>query len=70
MKIHAEPKPLHEPLAGGTEGATVVVEPLIAGHVSWPRDMMESPGGRFLTLRLARACSRAPTAGPCPAPPS
>jgi N-acyl homoserine lactone hydrolase len=55
MKIHAEPKPLHEPLAGGKQGATVVVEPLIAGHVSWPKDTMESPGGRFLTLRLARA---------------
>jgi N-acyl homoserine lactone hydrolase len=55
MKIHAEPKPLHEPLAGGTQGATVTVEPLIAGRFSWPRDMMESPGGRFLTLRLARA---------------
>lgn len=55
MKIHAEPKPLHEPLSGGTQGATVVVEPLIAGRVSWPKDMMETPGGRFLTLRLARA---------------
>jgi N-acyl homoserine lactone hydrolase len=55
MKIHAEPKPLHEPLAGGSANATVTVEPLIAGRVSWPRDLMESPGGRFLTLRLARA---------------
>jgi glyoxylase-like metal-dependent hydrolase (beta-lactamase superfamily II) len=55
MKIHAEPKPLHEPLAGATPNATVVVEPLVAGHVSWPQVMMESPGGRFLTLRLARA---------------
>ena len=53
MKIHAEPKPLHEPLPGGTQGATVSVEPLIAGYVSWPKDMMESPGGRLLTLRLA-----------------
>ena len=55
MKIHAEPKPLHEPLAGGSDGATVSVEPLIAGHVSWPLAMMESPGGRFLDLRLGRA---------------
>lgn len=54
MKIHAEPKPLHEPLAGGTEGATVSVETLIAGHVEWAKDMMESPGGRFLTLKLLR----------------
>jgi N-acyl homoserine lactone hydrolase len=55
MKIHAEPKPLHEPLAGGKPDATVVVEPLIGGHVSWPAATMESPGGRFLTLRLMRA---------------
>jgi N-acyl homoserine lactone hydrolase len=54
MKIHAEPKPLHEPLAGGKQGATVVVEPLIAGRISWPKDFMETPGGRFLTLRLLR----------------
>src|SRR5512133_1726258 len=55
MRIHAEPKPLHEPLSGGKPGATVVVEPLVAGHVSWPKDLMESPGGRFLTMRLSRA---------------
>jgi N-acyl homoserine lactone hydrolase len=52
MKIHAEPKPLHEPLAGGAEGAGVSVEPLIAGHVSWPQIAMEWPGGRFKDLRL------------------
>ena len=38
MKVHVEPKPLHEPLAGGTPGATVTVEPMVAGHVDWPRD--------------------------------
>ncbi len=69
MKIHAEPKPLHEPLAGGTSGATVAVEPLIAGHVSWPRDMMESPGGRLLTARLARGLFSSANRWrvPCPA---
>jgi N-acyl homoserine lactone hydrolase len=55
MKVQVEPKPLHEPLAGGTPGATVVVEPMVAGSVSWSRAMMESPGGRFLTLKLLRA---------------
>ena len=55
MKVQVEPKPLHEPLAGGTPGATVVVEPIVAGHVTWSRSMMESPGGRFLTLKLLRA---------------
>ena len=55
MSVHVEPKPLHEPLAGGTAGATVIVEPMVAGTVTWPRTMMESPGGRLLTLKLLRA---------------
>ncbi|HEU4599933.1 MAG TPA: N-acyl homoserine lactonase family protein [Solirubrobacterales bacterium] len=52
MSVHVEPHPLHEPLAGGTPGAAVAVEPLVAGHVLWPRSMMVSPGGRFLTATL------------------
>jgi N-acyl homoserine lactone hydrolase len=55
MKVHVEAQPLHEPMAGGTPGASVAVEPLIAGHVDFPRAMMVSPGGPFLTLKLARA---------------
>ena len=55
MKVHVEAKPLHEPLAGGTPGASVVVEPMVAGHCSFPVPMMESPGGRLLTLKLLRA---------------
>jgi glyoxylase-like metal-dependent hydrolase (beta-lactamase superfamily II) len=55
MSVHVEPHPLHEPLAGGTPGASVAVEPIVAGHVDFPLAMMESPGGRFLTLKLARA---------------
>jgi len=54
MKVRVEPKPLHEPLAGGTPGATVSVEPMLAGTVTWPRTMMERPGGRFETLKLLR----------------
>jgi N-acyl homoserine lactone hydrolase len=69
MKAHIEPKPLHEPLTGGTPGATVSVEPLVAGHVTWPRPMMERPGGRLETLKLVRALlSGNPAATvPCPA---
>jgi glyoxylase-like metal-dependent hydrolase (beta-lactamase superfamily II) len=55
MKVHVEAQPLHEPLAGGTPGASVEVEPLVAGHVDFAREMMVSPGGRFLTLKLLRA---------------
>ena len=69
MKVQVEAKPLHEPLAGGTPGATVVVEPLIAGHVDFPRAMMVSPGGHFLTLKLMRALfgPREPNVIPVPA---
>lgn len=64
-----EAKPLHEPLAGGTPGATVSLEPLLAGSVTWPRTMMERPGGRFETLKLLRALLSGEPAMtvPCPA---
>jgi N-acyl homoserine lactone hydrolase len=69
MKVRVEPKPLHEPLAGGTPGATVTVEPIVAGRVTWPQTMMERPGGRFETLKLVRSLlTGQPTATvPCPA---
>ena len=69
MKVQVEAKPLQEPLAGGTPGATVVVEPLIAGHVDFPQAMMVSPGGHFLTLKLMRALfgPREPNVIPVPA---
>src|ERR1044071_4770595 len=69
MKVSVEPQPLHEPLAGGTPGATVAVEPLVAGHVDFPRKTMVSPGGRFLTLKLLRALlsGKPPNVVPVPA---
>lgn len=69
MKVHVEAKPLHEPLAGGTPGSTVTVEPIVAGHITWSRSMMESPGGRFLTLKLMRALltGQPEMTVPCPA---
>jgi glyoxylase-like metal-dependent hydrolase (beta-lactamase superfamily II) len=68
MKVRVEPKPLHEPLAGGTPGATVAVEPMIAGTVTWPRTMMERPGGRFETLKLLRALLSGNPAATVPIP--
>lgn len=56
MKV--EPQPLHEPLAGGTPGASVAVEPMVAGHADFPLATMVSPGGPFLTLKLLRALLR------------
>jgi N-acyl homoserine lactone hydrolase len=69
MKVHVEATPLHEPLAGGTAGASVSVEPLVAGHLTWPLPMMERPGGRLETFKLLRALlsGRPPTVVPCPA---
>ena len=69
MKVQVEARPLHEPLAGGTPGATVVVEPIVAGHVDFPQAMMVSPGGHLLTLKLLRALlgSRPPNVIPVPA---
>jgi N-acyl homoserine lactone hydrolase len=55
MSVQIEPHPLHEPLAGGARGATVAVEPMVAGHVDWPKAMMVSPGGRMLSVKLMRA---------------
>lgn len=55
MAVHVEAHPLHEPLPGGSRGASVAVEPLVAGHCRFPVAMMESPGGRLLTLRLLAA---------------
>jgi N-acyl homoserine lactone hydrolase len=68
MSVHAEPRPLHEPIAGGTPGATVTVEPIVAGHVHWPRSLMEWPGGRFKQLRLFSALlsGRDALTIPCP----
>jgi N-acyl homoserine lactone hydrolase len=69
MGVSVEPHPLHEPLAGGTRGATVAVEPLVAGHAEWPRSMMVKPGGRLLTAKLLRAILTGKDAlkVPCPA---
>jgi N-acyl homoserine lactone hydrolase len=55
MAVHVEPHPLHEPLAGGSSGATVAVEPMVAGHATWSRSMMVNPGGRLLGAKLLRA---------------
>jgi|SRR6187549_176268 len=69
MKVHVEAKPLHDPLPGGSAGATVSVEPIVAGHAEWSRHLMESPGGRLLNAKLVRALltGEPATTVPCPA---
>ncbi|MBS1845250.1 MAG: hypothetical protein JST53_12610, partial [Actinobacteria bacterium] len=68
MAVHVEPQPLSASLPGGSNGATVAVEPLIAGHVDFPRSAMVDPGGSFRTLRLARAMSSSRQAESVPVP--
>jgi N-acyl homoserine lactone hydrolase len=68
MAVHVEPQPLGGPLTGGSAGATVAVEPLIAGRVEFPRAAMVDPGGSFKTLRLARAISSSKQAESVPVP--
>jgi glyoxylase-like metal-dependent hydrolase (beta-lactamase superfamily II) len=53
VKVHAETKPLTEPLSGGREGASVVVEPLRVGEMQFPRAGLERTGGRLEMLRAA-----------------
>ncbi|MBS1883006.1 MAG: N-acyl homoserine lactonase family protein [Actinobacteria bacterium] len=68
MAVHVEPQPLNGALPGGTAGATVAVEPLIAGHVDFPRAAMVDQGGSFKTLRLARAITSSKAAESVPVP--
>ncbi|HTR75343.1 MAG TPA: N-acyl homoserine lactonase family protein [Solirubrobacterales bacterium] len=68
MAVHVVPQPLSAPLPGGSAGARVTVEPLIAGHVDFPRAAMVDPGGSFKTLRLLRAMSSSKQAESVPVP--
>ena len=44
MKVDAEPTALREPLEGGTDGATVVIEPLKTGEALWPPTFFDRAG--------------------------
>jgi N-acyl homoserine lactone hydrolase len=68
MAMSVEPQPLNEPLAGGTAGATVAVEPLIAGHVEFPQALLASPGGPFLKAKLLWALLRGKPPNVIPVP--
>lgn len=50
MKVHAEARPLQEPLQGGSVNATVMVEPLIAGEFQSPPAAQEYGGQRLWKL--------------------
>jgi N-acyl homoserine lactone hydrolase len=44
VSVRAEPITLEEPLVGGTEGASVVVEPINAGEALWPASFYARAG--------------------------
>ena len=44
MSVKAEPIPLDEPLVGGTEGASVIVEPINSGETLWPSSLFARDG--------------------------
>jgi N-acyl homoserine lactone hydrolase len=58
MKVHAEPKWVHEPFPGGSAKATVAVEPLSGGEVHWPIEAMEAPSGPLAGLKSSGLFTR------------
>ncbi len=44
MGVNAEPTPLERPLEGGSEGASLVIEPLNAGETMWPATFFARSG--------------------------
>ena len=69
MKLHAEPKPLTEPLAGGEQGTTVTVEPLLGRRDASPLVRSSSaPGAAWRRSSCWASAHPAPSGGPCPVP--
>lgn len=51
MSVSGQPSVLHQPLPGGSEGATVRVEPLLAGEMALPPGYLEATPGRLGALK-------------------
>jgi N-acyl homoserine lactone hydrolase len=52
VRVKADAIPLEEPLAGGVEGASIVVEPLDTGEALWPASFFARSGrGPLATMR-------------------
>ncbi|MCB0862731.1 MAG: N-acyl homoserine lactonase family protein [Solirubrobacterales bacterium] len=67
MSIHAESRPLETPLPGGSDGATVTVEPMVTGTFSSPPILHDSPKGKAGTFAILRSTrkEREPNPIPC-----
>src|SRR5918994_6311935 len=66
VKVRADAIPLEGPLPGGSDGVTVVVEPMEAGRAHWAPEFFEYPGGGPLARLRARGKVSESTV-PCPA---
>ena len=79
VSVRAEAIPLEGPLEGGSEGASLIVEPLEAGWARFPKAFFEYEGGRlgglralgfrakdedYLSVPVPAYLVRHPTAGP------
>jgi glyoxylase-like metal-dependent hydrolase (beta-lactamase superfamily II) len=67
MSVHADPRPLETPISGGTEGASVTVEPMVTGTFSTPAILHSSPSGEVGNLKVLRAARGENPAVPIPA---
>lgn len=52
MSVKAEPIPLEQPLEGGSERASLVIEPLHTGEALWPASFFDSGGRRGPIAKL------------------
>jgi N-acyl homoserine lactone hydrolase len=60
MKVNAEPTALREPLEGGTDGATVVIEPLNTGEALWPESFFDRKGTGLISRMRALGIGSSP----------
>jgi N-acyl homoserine lactone hydrolase len=60
VKVDAEPTPLREPLAAGTDGATVVIEPLSSGEALWPASFFDRKGTGLISRMRALGFGSSP----------
>jgi N-acyl homoserine lactone hydrolase len=45
MAVNAVPEILDTPMPGGSQGANVVIEPMVGGYINWPMEAMVKTGG-------------------------
>jgi N-acyl homoserine lactone hydrolase len=63
----AEPSRLTRPLAGGTDGASVILHPLLSAELRSPTEVMTMTGGRLKALRSIRTARETWLRVPVPA---